>query len=174
MRIIKNITVNAPVEKVWDILGPNYVDAGNWASAVFVSREQNGTKKVADAPVAGRICQTSLGPFTESIEDYNLAAYRIAYSASGAKMPGFVKSLVNAWHLESVGTNQTRVEMDLNADIAFPFSFLMGWMMKMQFNKALSETIEDLKYYAETGKPHPRKIAADNSKKAFSARQAAV
>ena len=62
--------------------------------------------------------------------------------------------------------------MELNADIAFPFNILMGPMMKLQFGKVLREATEELKHYAETGKPHPRKVKADASKKAMKAREA--
>ena len=172
MKLALEVTANAPIDRVWDILGPGYVNAGNWASAVYISQPRSGEAKVAGAPAAGRVCQTSLGPFTETIEEYDPTNHRVAYSATGDKMPGFVKSLVNSWTLTPIGAGRTKVRMELNADIAFPFNVLMGWMMKMQFKGALKDSIEDLKHYAETGKPHPRKIKIDGSKKAVSARQA--
>ena len=172
MKLALEITANAPIDRVWDILGPGYVNAGDWASAVYISHPRVGEAKVAGAPAAGRVCQTSLGPFTESIEEYDPINHRVAYSATGDKMPGFVKSLVNSWTLTPAGSGRTKVRMELNADIAFPFNVLMGWMMKMQFRGALKDSIEDLKHYAETGKPHPRKLKVDGSKKAAAARQA--
>ena len=172
MKLALEVTANAPIDRVWDILGPGYVNAGEWASAVYISHPRVGEAKVAGAPAAGRVCQTSLGPFTESIEEYDPVNHRVAYSATGEKMPGFVKSLVNSWTLTPAGSGRTKVRMELNADIAFPFNVLMGWMMKMQFRGALKDSIEDLKHYAETGKPHPRKLKVDGSKKAVAARQA--
>ena len=172
MKLALEITANAPIDRVWDILGPGYVNAGDWASAVYISHPRVGEAKVAGAPAAGRVCQTSLGPFTESIEEYDPINHRVAYSATGDKMPGFVKSLVNSWTLTPAGSGRTKVRMELNADIAFPFNVLMGWMMKMQFRGALKDSIEDLKHYAEAGKPHPRKLKVDGSKKAVAARQA--
>ena len=172
MKLALEVTANAPIDRVWDILGPGYVNAGDWASAVYISQPRMGEAKVAGAPAAGRVCQTSLGPFTESIEEYDPVNHRVAYSATGDKMPGFVKSLVNSWTLTPAGSGRTKVRMELNADIAFPFNVLMGWMMKMQFRGALKDSIEDLKHYAETGKPHPRKLKADASKKGIAARQA--
>ncbi len=172
MKLALEVTANAPIDRVWEILGPGYVNAGDWASAVYISHPRVGEAKVAGAPAAGRVCQTSLGPFTESIEEYDSVNHRVAYSATGDKMPGFVKSLVNSWTLTPAGSGRTKVRMELNADIAFPFNVLMGWMMKMQFRGALKDSIEDLKHYAETGKPHPRKLKVDGSKKAVAARQA--
>ncbi len=163
--------IDASLEQVWDIIGPNYISAGDWASSVYVSGARPGTPKVAHAPAAGRICETSLGSFTETIEAYDEARHVVSYSATGAKMPGFMKGLRNTWTLTPSG-NGTKASMTLRADIAFPMNILMGWMMKMQFKKALTETIDDLKVYAETGRPSPRKIKADASQKAITARQA--
>lgn len=89
-------------------------------------------------------------------------------------MPGFMKSLVNSWTVKPVGGNACEVSMQLSADIAQPFQFLMGWMMKMQFNGALSDSIEELRAYAETGKPSDKKRVADKSKKAVLAKSAAT
>jgi len=71
MKIRKQMTIDASAERVWKILGPNDVRAGDWASAVYVSSAKPIALKVAAAPVAGRTCQTSLGQFTESIEAYD-------------------------------------------------------------------------------------------------------
>ena len=169
MKIKRTFTVDAPPEHVWDILGPRYARAGDWASSVYVSSEHLGTPKVAGAPVSGRVCRTSLGPFTETIEAYDDSRDHVAYSAKGNRMPGFVKQLVNSWTVYPAGTN-SRVEMELNTKIAFPFNVLMGPMMKMQFGKVLREASEELKHYAETGTPHPRNVKADASRKAVEAR----
>lgn len=63
--------------------------------------------------------------------------------------------------------------MEMNAEIAAPFNFLMGWLIKQNFGKAIDESLEEFKYYVETGKIHPRKIKADKSKKAQAVRRAA-
>ncbi len=172
MKLINTTVIDAPIADVWEVLGPNYTRAGDWASAVYVSAARTGAPKVAGAPAAGRVCETSLGPFTESIEAYDPQAYRLVYSATGDKMPGFVRSLVNRWALEPVGPGKTRVVMELTADIAFPFNILMGWMMKIQFRKALRESLEDFAYYVERGVVHPRKVKVDASKKAVRAKGA--
>ena len=62
--------------------------------------------------------------------------------------------------------------MQLDADLVAPFNFLVGWMMKKQFNAVVSVTLGDLKFYLENGKRHPRKVKFDSSKKAATARRA--
>ncbi|MFO6464208.1 SRPBCC family protein [Jannaschia sp. KMU-145] len=171
MELTISRTIDAPLDKVWEIVGPNYTSAGDWASSVYVSGAREGTPKVVGAPAAGRVCETSLGPFTETIEAYDPARHVVSYSATGAKMPGFMKGLRNTWTLTPQGGG-TKASMTLRADIAFPMNLLMGPMMKMQFRKALTETIDDLKVYAETGRPSASKIKADASKKGIAARRA--
>ncbi|WP_308916486.1 SRPBCC family protein [Jannaschia sp. LMIT008] len=171
MKITRTFRIDASPDRVWDILGPNYVHAGDWASSVYVSRARDGAATIPGAPAAGRTCETSLGAFTETIEAYDPARRHVAYSATGAKMPGFVRSLVNAWTVHPDGGG-SRVELRLAADIAFPFNVVMGLPMKLQFGRVLREATEELKHYAETGQPHPRKRKADGSRKAVAARAA--
>ncbi len=169
MKILKTVTIDRPVDQVWQAIGDNYKDAGLWSSAIYASAATTG-KPVRGAPVAGRVCETTLGPFTESIVEYDADKTALAYIASGDKMPGFVRQLKGSWRLSEKDNNTTVVVMQLNADIVQPFRFLMGWMMKRQFNAAISVSLEDLKYYLENGTRHPRKVKFDNSKEAVSAR----
>ena len=172
MKVQITTTIKKPVDHVWELVGPEYIRAGDWASGVYASSARAGTPKVDGAPVAGRVCQTSLGPFTETIEVYDPVQHRISYSATGDKMPGFVRSLVNTWELDELGPDRTRLRMELNVDIAFPFNLLMGWMMRLQFGKVLRESVEEFSHFAETGLPHPRKVKVNRTKKAIAARQA--
>ncbi|MBV6631788.1 MAG: SRPBCC family protein [Alphaproteobacteria bacterium] len=174
MKITNVLAIDAPVESVWDVLGPNFVHAGDWASNVYASTPRPGKARVAAAPCAGRICETSMGPFNETIVGYDPSRYRLAYAATGAKMPGFMRSMVASWSLAPNNVNGTNVRMTLNADIAPPFNILMGWMMRMQFKKAIDESLEELKHFIETGEKHPRKLKVDGTKKAGLARQQAA
>ena len=171
MKILRTVTINMPADEVWQAIGTNYKDAGLWSSAIYASAPTQG-QPVDGAPVSGRVCETTLGPFKESIVEYDTDRRTLAYLATGEKMPGFVKQLKGSWRLSEKDGNTTVVVMQLNADIAAPFNMLMGWIMRKQFNKAISVTLEDLKFYLENGKRHPRKVKFDSSKKAATARRA--
>jgi hypothetical protein len=43
-------------------------------------------------------------------------------------------------------------------EISFPFDVIAGFMMKSQMRKTMKLSLEELKHYVETGKPHPRNI----------------
>ncbi|MEO0974591.1 MAG: SRPBCC family protein [Pseudomonadota bacterium] len=159
MRISKQLTVRAPLARVWKIVAEDYDQVGAWASAVYQSKENTKAHSVNGSPVGGRICETSLGPFQETIEQYSPAKALLEYSATGAKMPFFVRGLRGRWQLRDTGSSTTQVDLEFNAVLAFPFSWLMGWMMRMQFAKAINHTLEELVHYAETGTLHQRKLA---------------
>lgn len=157
MKIDMKTVIDKDIEKVWELIGPCYADVGNWASAVYRSQALEGTNVVGGAPVTGRVCETSLGPFCETIVLYDGEKKLLAYHASGEKMPFFVKQLQGSWRLNTLSSLKTEVIMTLEADLMFPFSFLMGWVMRMQFSRVLNETLEELKYYLEAGHIHSRK-----------------
>ncbi|MBX2847279.1 MAG: SRPBCC family protein [Acidiferrobacterales bacterium] len=157
MKITKQLNINASSDAVWHVLGPRYEEAGLWASAVYTSTALRDSKPLNGAPVSGRVCETSLGPFRETIVGYDSTARYLAYQATGTKMPFFVKRMQGSWKLNALGATGTEVNMTLDADIMFPFDLLMGWMMKIQFNKVLNESLEELKHYVEKGEIHQRK-----------------
>lgn len=86
-------------------------------------------------------------------------------------MPGFVTRLINSWTVTLSG-DPSRVDLELAAEIAFPCKMMMGPIMKLQFGRVLRESTEEVEHDAETGRPHPRKVKADVSEKAASARAA--
>lgn len=171
MRISKSTNIKAPVQAVWRLIGTEFTDVGNWASGVYHSSAKTGMSKVASAPAAGRTCETTLGPFSEEIVAYSDSDMRIAYSVSGDKMPGFMKSTVAEWSIKESSGGVSTATMTMTADVAQPFAFLMGWMIKKQFTTAIIETMDDLKIFAETGQKSDRKIKAEKSKKGIDAKR---
>ncbi|GAB5536835.1 MAG: hypothetical protein Rubg2KO_30840 [Rubricoccaceae bacterium] len=162
MTIDKTIRVNAPADQVWTVLGHQFHQADRWASSVDHSAPRDAGPLVGDAPFAqnGRACETSLGPFRETIEHYDEKARSFGYSAEGDKMPFFVKHLQNNWRVHPDGPTRSLVTMGLEARLLPVFAQLMGPIMKRQFGKVTTEATEELKHYIETGQPHPRKVAA--------------
>jgi len=171
MKISKSTNINAPAETIWSLIGTEFTDVGNWASGVYHSSAKSGMSKVPSAPVAGRTCETSLGPFSEEIVAYSDSDMHIAYSVSGEKMPGFMKSTVAEWSIRESPAGVCTATMTMTADIAQPFAFLMGWMIKKQFTTAVIDAMDDLKVYAETGQKSARKIKAEKSKKGMDAKR---
>ena len=158
MKIVMRTLIAADIEKVWEHIGPQYAHVGKWASAVYDSKAIKGSAVANTAPVAGRVCETSLGPFEERIVQYDQSSKSLAYQAKGKKMPFFVKLLQGSWQLSTLSSGKTEVTMSLEAELLFPFSMLMGWIMKRQFSQVINETLEELKYFIEHNNVHARKL----------------
>ncbi|ABD55545.1 SRPBCC family protein [Jannaschia sp. CCS1] len=159
MQIAKSIHVDAPVETVWRILAEEYADVGQWARAVQSSAPNPDAAPLTGASVGGRVCTASIGEVAETIREYDAANYQLAYEAHSKSMPFFVRGLHRRWKLNPLG-GTTEVDLAFEADLMAPFGFLMGWMMRRQFETAINDTLADLKLYAETGKIHPDKAKA--------------
>ena len=160
MQIRQQLTVNTSADNVWEILGPQYAYVSEWISAVHMSQRHDTSVAPANAPCSGRVCETDLGPFKETIIHYDERNRSLAYSAQGDKMPFFVKQLSNSWKVTPLGDNRARVDMCAEVSILSVFSLVMGPMMRLQIGGILKNAVEELKYFAENGVPHPRKLDA--------------
>lgn len=165
MKISRSVTISTSADEAWAIIGPGYALVDEWASNVYRSTTKSSAHPDVAAVPSDRVCETSLGPFEETVTEYNPERRVMSYSVKGAKMPGFVKSVIATWRIIPMGLNACEAQMDMNADLAFPFNMLTGWVIKMNFAKAVKESQEEFKYYAEHGKPHPRKIKSLQSPK---------
>ncbi|MGK0174638.1 MAG: hypothetical protein ACI9AT_001018, partial [Ulvibacter sp.] len=65
MKIIKEVIINTPAEKVWDIVGRNFAKIGNWDGGVSSSVVNNNFPNVNGSPYGGRVCETSFGTINE-------------------------------------------------------------------------------------------------------------
>jgi len=163
MEIRAQKLVESDVSKVWSIIGPGFADAHHWATSITHSELKTGSARCEAAPFSGRICQTSIGAVDENVLSYDAVNHIIEYEAFSSAMPGFVKRLVAKWALFSIDDQRTRVEMNLNVEMSFPFNILMRPMMWIQMRGIMKQTLIDLKYFAETGRAHPSKIKAQRN-----------
>ncbi|MEO0588681.1 MAG: SRPBCC family protein [Planctomycetota bacterium] len=163
MKILRDITIDASPDRVWEVLGPGYADIGRWMSAVSHSSPVIGQQAAPNAPLAGRTCETDLGPFKESILEYDEEKRVLAYDAQGDSMPFFVTYLANRWSVTGYG-NTAYVNSQVTVKVKFPFGVMLP-MMRLKLGPVLTHAVEELKHYVETGEPHPRKVAAMNQAK---------
>ncbi|MEM9790814.1 MAG: SRPBCC family protein [Planctomycetota bacterium] len=158
MQIYRDITIQAPTDRVWRVLGEAYADIGGWMSAVHRSSPRQTDEPIGGAPVGGRVCETDLGPVVETITEYDAERHVVAYNARAESMPSFVIGLANRWSLTGYD-DTTFVEMRLTMNLKFPFG-VMSPLMRIKMGPVLTHAVEELKHYVETGEPHPRKLEA--------------
>lgn len=161
MEIRKEIIVNRGVSETWEVLGNQFGDAYKWATGLYHS-EGFGTPQLAGATFNNRKCNTSFGTITEEIRAFDTNEHHLSYEVIDG-FPGFVKKGVNNWRLQRINEKQTKVLIHFVGETQGILGVLMGGMMKIQLNKALTEALVDFKNFVETGNPSPGKIK-DNKK----------
>ncbi|WP_281559346.1 SRPBCC family protein [Thalassomonas sp. RHCl1] len=153
MQIINKININAPVDTLWKILADDYNDICQWTSVV-----NSSTENPELSPGEGRACELPDGAVAkETLTRMDKAQHTFSYQVELSGMPFFVRSMENTWRVEKYGQNQSRVTFEIHVALLPVFAQLMGPLMKSKFNKLASVVFEELKFYAETGKVHPRK-----------------
>lgn len=158
--------VNAPASKVWEALWGQYHNVCDWASTVNVS----GARAKNENPKNGRTCTSTWGEISEIVDTVNEKEMTFSYYADG--LPSIMKSAQSAWTVTPTSTHTCEVVMAGEIVFAPIPGFLMGWMMKPKMRKDLHQTLDDFKYFIETGKQTAVKIKSDqkfNKKNHFKA-----
>lgn len=154
MEFKREIIINKPIAAVWDILANQYGDAHKWVSGLNHSNEY-GSPIIEGAHCSNRACETSQGKIKEVITKFDAKSHELEYEVIEG-FPFFVEVGKNNWKLHRVG-QKTQVNMNLTIQTKGFVGMIMTPMMKLQMNKITTNAINDLKHYAETGKPSPLK-----------------
>lgn len=151
--------INASSDKVWEILGPNFLSISEWGTGILSSvNNPEANIKFENAPAGGRFCEVEgFGKFEELILHYSDDAKEITWNADSLKIPGFVKGLQNAFKIEGVSDEKCRISSNLTADLKGIMGALLGGKVKGNFEKTIEIFLTDIKIYAETGEVSPRK-----------------
>lgn len=158
IQLKKEITIQAPAQKVWGILAHEFDKMGEWSSDLLDSRATTEGPRPEGARVCGRVCASHSFGGREEIEEvftyYEEENMRFGYK--GTKIPWFIKSAENNWSVRSLGKDRSVAEflarVELNA--------FLGLLVKAYFSKLGRRVLEELKHYAEKDEPHPRKKKA--------------
>lgn len=156
--IVTELMINENIGKVWNILGPDFVNTYKWAS--LVNHSEGKGPGVNGAPCSERGCDIAgMGKVREKIIQYSDKEYLLSYQAAEG-MPSMVKSAINTWQLFEIDNSRVKLIMKMSLKVGGLMGFLMKPMMKMQMGKMARVTAEDFKYYVERGLPSSRKVKA--------------
>jgi len=154
MKIATDIVIDKPIAVVWDVVGTQFGNAHVWASALLHTRGHG--EKISEQVAASRTCEVrGMGRVQEKLLEFDPLGYSLTYKGVDG-FPFFVGSAVNRWRLVAEGTG-THVYSDVEVITKGLTGTLMSSMMKMQMSGLMRTTLEDLKFYVESGRPHPRK-----------------
>ena len=151
MNITQQVSINTSADKVWDILGNDFPNITKWAVRMLASA---GDKELG--PIGGRqVTTVEYGNAAETLYKFDSERRELAYSLSGETLPPILSDITTTWRIEPNGENQSVVTNIFEAKLLNPE---MEEMIKTQFMQGLTPLFEELKFYAENGQPHPRKI----------------
>ncbi len=154
MKIATDIIIDKPIAAVWDVVGTQFGSAHLWASALV--RTEGSGRKISNQVSEARICDIrGIGRIREKLLEFDPQRYTLTYEVAEG-FPFFVERGVNRWHLVAEG-KRTHLYTNTNIATKGMIGAVMRPMMKMQMSGLMRKTLEDLKYYAENGVPHPRK-----------------
>ncbi len=157
--IHQEIIIDAPIEKAWEVLGPQFADAHKWASSISHSESLNA-ESLNGSICTERGCSVKgIGDIKEKLLSYSPENNSLSYQVHEG-MPKMVKYATNYWQLIDLGNGKTKLKMKIEMKTQGFMGWLMGGMMKKKMTKLSGDVIEEFKYYVETGKAHPRKVKA--------------
>lgn len=160
-----SITIAAPAASVWQVIVHDYATIAQWSSAIPHSTPLSdlpaltNLSAVEDAPVSGRACSATV-PDVKTVHEqflyYDEAQQRFGYAAV-AGLPPIIRHAENHWAVESLTAESSRFAIRCVVELADWLGYLLAPLLKWQLNRTGRFTLEELKYYIETGHPHPRK-----------------
>jgi len=157
--LTSDIIVAAPAERVWQVVAHRFDRIGEWATAIRASTAAVPAVALADAPVAGRVCDTGIRAVphvTETIVAYDEAARTLTYEAS-AGMPTFVTLARNTWRVTPLDDTRTEVSYAARLEVRGLLGRLGRWWLLAQAGRTGRHLLADLKHYVEHGTPSGRK-----------------
>lgn len=156
------IEVDAPADRVWEVLGARFAHVGEWAAPIESSCHVG---EVASPGVgSSRHCTTRrFGPFAagaveERLVRFDAGARTLTYEAVRG-LPRFVRRAVNCWTVTPLGPHRSLVVSTAVLELGGPVGLLrcpLAW----QLERSGARVAQELKYFVERGVPHPRKLDA--------------
>ena len=166
-----DLTIDAPADQVWEVIGPGFARIGEWASVILASTATPGPAGPAyagpicagpagadGAPVTGRVCATGvrLVPrVTENLIAYDQARRTLSYQAQD--LPALVTLARNTWTVVPVGEHRCRVALQAQFQARGALGVLAGWVVAVQARRNARLLGADLSHYIRHGTPSPRK-----------------
>ncbi|MEM8893951.1 MAG: SRPBCC family protein [Bacteroidota bacterium] len=154
----KEITINVSADRLWDMVGPGFVEVYKWSSNVDFA-EGSGTSEFAGAVCSKRVCNVNVKGFSkisETLTKYDDSKMNLAYEVNDG-MPGFVTRAVNDWTVIPVGSDESKLLMKAEFRSKGLMGAVMNSMMEKKMKQTLAQVLKDAKVFAETGRPSEAK-----------------
>ncbi|MFT5512208.1 MAG: hypothetical protein ACI8SE_000605 [Bacteroidia bacterium] len=157
MKIVKELIINKPIEDTWEVLGNQFGNIDKWSSLILRS-EVSGKATLPGVNYSVRSTETTGGPTKQELTAFNPEQHTLSYKAI-AGAPFFAKAIRATWSLSKNKSDATDLVLDFEVDFK-RIAGILTPIVKKKLGKVGDELLEELKFYVENGKPHPRKLAS--------------
>jgi hypothetical protein len=160
MELRNEIIILAPAERVWQVLGERFMHVSEWAAPITASCPVGPAE-----PGVGVTRSCNIAPFgpvkagvvEERLTRFDREAMAFEYEALRG-MPSFVGRAVNRWSVSRIDDQRSRLHIHATLSLSGPMA-LLGCLVKWEMQAGGAKVAEELKYFVENGRPHPRKLA---------------
>ncbi len=154
--------IDASAEKIWEVLVGDFVNVQKWMASIDRSSPMSGTP-IPGAPAVGRDAHIPLndGVMADKIVGIDKGNWTLHMDTDLKNIEGFNPMLgfKNSVYIKPVGQNRCEVTWTRSPKVVWYLSFMYP-LLKKALYPGFVRSLEELKHIVETGKPHPRKIAA--------------
>ena len=165
VKFTKKTIVNADADKVWGVFAHGFNDAYKWMASVNHSFAKNNGESFEGCQSEGRVCELSPDgkgikaseQFLAYSEENKTATIRIDFLDAPSFFP--VKFNTLEFSLKEIDGGKSEMTWKFCSNIKL-LGFVLWPLLRLGFGKFIEDIMEELKFYVETGNPHPRKIKA--------------
>jgi len=154
MHITQEMTIEKDIDAVWAVMGDQFGQVHLWSSNFFDSKP-SGPAKFAGLDYSVRDTITERGQTVQELDTFDPTNFALTYHVTKGA-PKIAKRAVGMWSLKSIDKNKTTVVIAFILEPKGIIGFLLTPIIKLKIQKASLEIAEELKYYMEQGKAHPR------------------
>ncbi len=154
MQFEKSIEVDVDAGRLWEIVAHDFDRVGEWSSAVQASAPNPEATAPDGATVGGRVCATTFGDIQETFIDYDEAARRYTFRATG--LPSYITLAQNTVEVVPAGPGRSSVSLGIRMETN-AVGKVMGPMFAIKLKNTLDTFLVELKDFAERGELSNRK-----------------
>ena len=155
MKLHVETEIDAPADKVWEIIAHQFGDIAEWAATVKKSHVVNASKypefkPASTAPVSARETTTAFATAVEIITEYSEEKRCLTFDA--ANLSPFMSSARNTQRVLAKGSEKSVISFDIQIGLKHIFNVATP-LLKSRFNKTMGGLQQELKQFAEIGTP---------------------
>jgi hypothetical protein len=153
MNVKTELTIEKPIDEVWEIMGNQFGDVHKWSSN-FKESKPGGPQKFEEINYSLRETITERGVTIQVLESFDPKNFTLKYYITEG-LPEIAKSAHSTWFLKQISVNKTLVVMDFELQPKAPLNGVMASKIEIGLESSTMILAEELKYFMENGKSHP-------------------